>query len=58
MATFGIICLIVLVGAGVFFYLVKSGKIKDRDGDFIPDAVEDAAEEAKKRVQSVKVEAT
>ena len=57
MEIFGIICLILLVGAGIFFYMIKSGRIADRDKDFIPDAVEDAAEEAKKRVQSVKVEA-
>ena len=57
MAIFGIICLVLLVGAGIYIYLVKSGKVNDRDGDYIPDEVEDAVEEAKKRVQSVKVEA-
>jgi len=57
MAIFGIICLILLAGAGIFFYLIKSGKISDRDKDFIPDVVEDTIEEVEKRVQSVKVEA-
>jgi beta-lactam-binding protein with PASTA domain len=57
MATFGIICLIILVGAGILVYLMKTGKIGDRDKDFIPDVVEDSVEEAKKRVQSVKIEA-
>ena len=57
MAIFGIICLVLLIGAGIYVYLVKSGKINDKDGDYIPDEVEDAVEEAKKRVQAVKVEA-
>ena len=57
MATFGIICLVLLVGAGIFFYLIKSGKIADRDKDYIPDVIEDTIEETQKRVKAVKVEA-
>ena len=57
MAIFGIICLILLVGAGILFYLQKTGKIGDRDKDFIPDVVEDTVEKAKKRVKSIKKEA-
>jgi gas vesicle protein len=33
--------------AGVVVYLIKKGKIKDSDGDFIPDAVEEKVEEVK-----------
>ena len=36
MAIFGVICLIVLVGAAVLIYLQKTGKIGDRDKDLIP----------------------
>ena len=57
MAIFGIICLILLVGAGILFYLQKTGKIGDRDKDFIPDVIEDTVEKAKKRVKSIKKEA-
>tara|TARA_R110000744_G_scaffold51771_1_gene111371 strand:+ start:105 stop:374 length:270 start_codon:yes stop_codon:yes gene_type:complete len=56
MAIFGIICLILLVGAGVLIYLQKTGKIGDRDKDLIPDIVEDTIKEAKKTVKSVKKE--
>ena len=57
MAVFGVICLIVLVGAGVLIYLQKTGKIGDRDKDLIPDGVEDTIEETQKRVKLVKKEA-
>ena len=42
MATFGVICLIALIGAGVYYYFYTQGKINDRDGDYIPDEIEDA----------------
>ena len=57
MAIFGVICLIVLVGAAVLIYLQKTGKIGDRDKDLIPDVVEDTIEETQKRVKAVKKEA-
>ena len=58
MATFGVICLIVLVGAlAVLIYLQKTGKVGDRDKDLIPDVVEDTIEETQKRVKAVKKEA-
>jgi gas vesicle protein len=51
------------LAAGVTIYLVKQGKIKDTDGDFIPDVVEEKVEdvkevvkETKKRVKKVKEE--
>ena len=40
--------------AGVVVYLIKKGKIKDSDGDFIPDEVEEAVEDAKEVVKEVK----
>jgi F0F1-type ATP synthase membrane subunit b/b' len=56
MAIFGVICLVLIVGAGVLIYLQKTGKVKDEDGDLIPDAVEDVAKETKRRVKNVKKE--
>ena len=51
------------LAAGVTIYLIKQGKIKDSDGDFIPDVVEEkvedvkeVVEETKKRVKKVKKE--
>lgn len=41
---------------GVAIYLMKKGKIKDSDGDLIPDAVEDTVEEVKHRAKRVKEE--
>ena len=42
------------LGLGVVVYLVKKGKIKDSDGDLIPDAVEDKVEDVKEVVQETK----
>ena len=53
MAIFGIICLILLVSAGILIYLQKTEKIADRDNDFIPDVVEDTVKKAKKRIRTV-----
>ena len=38
------------VGAAVVYFLIKKGKIKDTDGDFIPDVVEDKVDEIKDEV--------
>jgi ABC-type transporter Mla subunit MlaD len=54
MALFGIVCLIVLIGAGVYYYFYTQGKINDRDGDYIPDEIEDTIEEVKETVEDVK----
>jgi hypothetical protein len=43
-----------LVTGGVVIYFVKAGKIKDSDGDLIPDVVEDKVAQAKKTVKAVK----
>ena len=39
---------------GVAVYLMKKGKIKDSDGDLIPDAVEDKVEDVKEVIEEVK----
>lgn len=43
--------------AGVIYYFMKSGKIADKDGDLIPDVVEDAVEDVKKTAKEVKTRA-
>ena len=42
-----IILCILAVGAAVYSYLYKTGKINDRDGDYIPDEVEDTVDKGK-----------
>ena len=37
-----------------YFAFYKQGKINDRDGDFIPDEVEDAVEDVKEAAKEVK----
>lgn len=51
MKTLLIILLLLAIGAGVIVYLIKKGKIKDDDGDFIPDVVEDKVAEVKTTVK-------
>ena len=43
MKTVLIILALIAVATGAVVYFIKKGKIKDQDGDYIPDAVEDAA---------------
>lgn len=45
MDTILIITILVAAGAGIAIYLMKRGKIKDTDGDLIPDVVEDVVED-------------
>lgn len=45
---------LLLVAGAVTIYLVKTKKVSDRDGDLIPDAVEDTVEKGKKAVKEVK----
>ena len=54
MNTILIILGVLLVGAGVYYYFYKQGKINDRDGDYIPDEVEDAVEDVKDTAKEVK----
>jgi predicted Holliday junction resolvase-like endonuclease len=48
------ILVILLLGAGAVVYYIKKGKIADRDGDLIPDVVEDTIEEVKEKTAEVK----
>jgi flagellar basal body-associated protein FliL len=53
----GIIVLVLVIGAAVYYFgFYKKGKINDRDGDFIPDEVEDGVKEVKRRAKYVKKE--
>jgi uncharacterized Zn finger protein (UPF0148 family) len=67
MTTFLVILGLLVIAAGVYFFLIKTGKIEDKDGDLIADVVEDKVEDikedveetiakAKKRVKKVKEE--
>ena len=51
MKTVLIILALLAIGAGVVYFLIKKGKIKDEDGDFIPDVVEDKVEDIKEDVE-------
>lgn len=51
MTTFLVILGLLLAGAAVYFFFLHSGKIEDKDGDFIPDAVEEKVEEVKADVK-------
>ena len=54
MKLFLFILVVILLGAGVVVYYIKKGKIADRDGDLIPDVVEDTIEEVKEKAAEVK----
>jgi len=54
MKTILIILVVLLVGAFTVVYYIKKGKIADRDGDLIPDVVEDTIEEVKEKTAEVK----
>lgn len=45
---------LLVVGAAITLYLIKTGKVEDKDGDLIPDAVEEVVEEATETVKEVK----
>ena len=51
MQTILIIIGLLAIAAWVGYVLIKKGKIKDSDGDFIPDVVEDKVDEVKGKVQ-------
>lgn len=51
MNTILIILALLAVAGGVGYILIKKGKIKDSDGDFIPDVVEDKVDEIEEKVQ-------
>jgi hypothetical protein len=55
MQTIWIILTVLVTGAAVYYFgFYKQGKINDRDGDFIPDEIEDAVEDVKKVAKTVK----
>ena len=56
MTTILIILGVLALGAGVYFYAIKTGKIEDADGDLIADDVEDVVKEVKRRAKNVKNE--
>ena len=60
MNTILIILTILALGITFYMYLLYTGKVKDVDGDFIPDVVEDKVEEVttevKRRTKRVKQE--
>ena len=47
-----LIILGILIGAGIYYFLIKTGKIEDKDGDLIADAVEDKVEDIKDDVKA------
>ena len=52
-----IILILLTAGAMIYYFeFYKKGKINDRDGDFIPDEVEDTVKEVKRRAKNVKKE--
>lgn len=51
MQTILIILALLAIAAAVGYFLIKKGKIKDSDGDFIPDVVEDKVDDIKEGVQ-------
>ena len=55
MQTIWIILAILAIGAAIYYFgFYKQGKINDRDGDFIPDEIEDAVEDVKEVAKTVK----
>jgi|TARA_B100000900_G_scaffold413881_1_gene438945 F0F1-type ATP synthase membrane subunit b/b' len=55
MKTILVIIGILALLAGIYYFaFYKKGKINDRDGDFIPDEVEDAVEDVKEVAKEVK----
>ena len=55
MDTLLIILGILVAGASVYYFgFYTKGKINDRDGDYIPDEIEDAVEDVKEAAKTVK----
>ena len=54
MKLFLFILVVILLGAGAVVYYIKKGKIADRDGDLIPDVVEDTIEDVKSTAKEIK----
>ena len=56
MNTFIIIAAIISAAIATYAILLYLGKIKDTDGDFIPDVIEDKVEDIKEDIKEVKTE--
>lgn len=56
MNTILIILTILAIGAAFYMYSLYTGKVKDDDGDFIPDVVEDKIEDIKEDIKEIKTE--
>ena len=54
MKLFLFILVVILLGAGAVVYFIKKDKIADRDGDLIPDVVEDTIEDVKSTAKEIK----
>jgi hypothetical protein len=55
MITFWIIITVIVIGLAVYYFgFYKKGKINDRDGDYIPDEIEDTIEDVKEKAAEVK----
>ena len=54
MNTFLIIIVLLALGAGIVFFLMKSGKIEDKDGNNIPDVIDEKVQEVQEVVTEVK----
>lgn len=54
MNTILIILALAAVAVGVVYFLTKNGKIKDSDGDLIPDVVEETTEKVQSQVKQTK----
>ena len=53
MNTILIIVGVLAVVVGIAIYLQKTGKIEDKDGDLIPDVIEDKVEKVKAKAKKV-----
>lgn len=56
MSTLLIIISLAVIATIVGFAIVKSGAVKDEDGDLIPDALEDKIEDAMEDLEEARVE--
>ena len=53
----GLVILVLVIGVIVYYFgFYKRGKINDKDGDLIPDGVEEVVRETKRRAKAVKKE--
>jgi uncharacterized protein HemX len=46
-----------ILAAGIVYFLMKSGKIEDKDGNNVPDVIDNKITEVKEVVEEVKVKA-